>query len=236
MTLSIIDILILIVLLISGVVGWKRGVFKELVLFVGSILVLYIGYKLKNVIGDYLVLYFPFFDFPAFLKGALALNIVLYQTLAFLLVSIVLLLVYEFLISLTGILEKLLRATIILGIPSKILGFIVGLVEGYVFVFVFLFFLSLPVFNLSFINNSEYVTKIVKDTPVLSSFTSDITDLAEKIYDLKDIEDSNEVNLQIIDICLDSKVTSVDVIDKLIETGKLNVNDSESVLNKYRND
>ena len=234
MSLRIIDIILIILLLISGVVGWKRGVFKELVMFVGAILVLYIGYKFKNVIGDYMLLTFPFFDFPAFLKGAYALNIVLYQLLAFLLVSIILLLVYEFLISLSGILEKLLRATIILGIPSKILGFILGVIEGYVFIFVFLFFLSLPVFNLSFINNSEYVNKIVKQTPVLSKITSDITEIADEIYDLKDTKDSNTVNLQIIDICLKSEITDVEVIDSLIESGKLNVKDSEDILNNYR--
>ena len=69
------DIVIIIIILFSGVLGFKRGVFKELILFAGIILVFILSYTLKNYIGDFLVLNFPFFDFA---NGASALNIILY--------------------------------------------------------------------------------------------------------------------------------------------------------------
>ena len=119
---NIVDIIIIIFILLCGVVGYKRGVFKQLVLCVGLILIFYLAYKFKDPVGEFFLLRFPIFDFPNLFKGVVTLNIIVYQTLAFVLVLAVLLLIFDFILSITGLFEKLLRITIILGIPSKILG------------------------------------------------------------------------------------------------------------------
>ena len=60
---TIVDIVIILYLIISGIVGFKRGVFKEVVMFVGTLLVFFIAYKLKDPVGEFLILRLPIFDF-----------------------------------------------------------------------------------------------------------------------------------------------------------------------------
>ena len=48
---NIIDILILLIILLFGVVGFQRGFFKQTVIFVGELLVLVFAFLLKNPIG-----------------------------------------------------------------------------------------------------------------------------------------------------------------------------------------
>lgn len=229
-----IDLIILIFIFFYGMLGYKRGVFKQTIIFIGTILVFIISYKFKNIIGDFLVLNLPFFDFKNFLNGASALNIILYQAIGFILVSVILTIVFKIVVAITGIFEKILRFTIILGIPSKILGLIVGLIEGYVIAYIILFIVSQPFFNFNFMNESKYASTILNKSPILSKITKDGVDTIEEIYKLTDITDSNTLNLEIIDITLDKGVTDVKVIDKLIEKKKLNITNIDSVLDKYR--
>jgi len=226
------DIVIIIIIILSGMVGFKRGVFKEIILFLGIIVVFVLSYKLKNYIGDFLVLNFPFFNFA---NGANSLNIILYQSIAFLLIAVVLYTVYEFIVSVTGIFEKILRFTIILGIPSKILGFFVGLIKGVIITYVLLFFITQPALNLQFAKDSKYANIILTKTPILSSITDDTVSLIDDIYDLTKIENVNDMNLRIIDLILENDVTSVKVVRKLVEKDKLNVKNIETILRKYGN-
>ena len=115
---NIVDIIIIIFILVSGVVGFKRGVFKELVICVGTILVFYLAYQFKDPIGEFLLLKLPMFDFPNLFKGVITLNILVYQLLAFIVVLAILLIIFNLVVSITGLFEKLLRITIVLGIPS----------------------------------------------------------------------------------------------------------------------
>jgi len=231
---NLLDIVILIIIFITGILGFKRGVFKELVVFIGTILVFVLAYSLKNYIGDFLVLNLPFLDFPNFLKGAVALNIVVYQSIAFILTSVLLFIVYDLIVSITGIFEKILRITIILGIPSKILGFIVGLIEGYVIAYIVVFFVCQPALNLEFANESKYASKMLNNTPLLTKLTDDTLELAKEIESLKDIKNVNEMNLKIVDLVLEKKVTSLSVIEKLVDKGKLNIKNIDTVINKYK--
>ena len=61
---NIVDIIIIIFILLTGIVGAKRGFFKELVLCLGTILVFYLAYKFKDPLGNFLLLRMPMFDFP----------------------------------------------------------------------------------------------------------------------------------------------------------------------------
>lgn len=231
---SILDIIILIIILFSGILGFKRGVFKELVLFIGLIMVFIISYKLKNYLGDFLVLNFPFFSFPNIFSGLDSLNIILYQTIAFVIIGLLLYTIYELIVAITGIFEKILKFTIILGIPSKILGFIVGLIKGYIIAYVVLFFLSQPIFKLNFIDDNNLANRILKDAPILNKITGDTLQIIEEVYNVSGVDDKNEINLKIIDLILKNKVTDVEVIEKLIAKDKLKVENIDSVIIKYK--
>lgn len=229
------DIAIIIIILLFAIGGFKRGVFKEIVIFLGMILVFFLAYKFKNVVGDFFVVNFPYISFKnTFLQDISSLNIIIYQAVAFIIMMVLFYIIYEFLVSITGLFEKLLRFTIVLGIPSKILGFLVGAVEGYVVAFVIIFFVALPTFNFKVVNNSKYAGMILNSSPVLTNITKDSVDLFNKVKNIPKSDNANDINLKIIDIILDKKVTSVPVIEQLVANGKLNVKDVDSVIKKYK--
>ena len=236
---NIIDVVIILLLGLAGVVGLKRGFFKQTVMTVGTILVFVLAFVLKNPLADWFMLHLPFFQFGGAFEGLVVLNVILYQLLAFVILLMLLFAVLSILIRVTGVFEKLLNFTIILGIPSKILGFIVGLVEGYVILFVALFFLQQPALNLDIFQQSKLMPKILNSTPGLSHVVGDMNDTIKEIYQLKDQlgdgKDPNRFNLETLDLMLKHKIIKVDSIDPLVEKGKLNnIVGIETVLNRYR--
>ena len=233
---NIVDIIIIIFILLSGIMGWKRGVFKQLVLCVGTILIFYLAYKFKDPVGDWFLLNtsLPMFDFPNLFKGVITLNILVYQTLAFVVVLAVLLIIFDIILSITGLFEKLLRITIILGVPSKILGFIGGLIEGYVIAFVILFFLTQPAFSFSFFQDSDLSKRILTSSPVLSDIAGDTVSVIEDIYKLKDEKNTTVLNQKTLDMMLDKKVVSYKTAHELYKKGKINFDGIESILDKYK--
>ena len=58
---NIIDIVILLIILVFGIGGMKRGVFKELVITVGWIFVFIVAFKLKDPLAEWFSLHLPFF-------------------------------------------------------------------------------------------------------------------------------------------------------------------------------
>ena len=87
---NIIDVVIVLLILMFGVIGFKRGVFESLVTTVGTIIVLILAFYLKNPVASFLCDMFPFFEFWGPFSGLTSLNIVLYQLLAFLIVCVIL--------------------------------------------------------------------------------------------------------------------------------------------------
>ena len=128
------NILFFMIIIAFGCLGFSRGLTKQIVIFIGTIIVLIIAYELKSVIGDFFLLNLPFIKFS---WGISSLNILFYQGLAFFIIVILLEVVLKILIAITSVFEKILKYTIILGIPSKLLGMLVGFLEGYVFAFLF---------------------------------------------------------------------------------------------------
>ena len=152
---NIIDVLIILLILAGGVLGWKKGFTREIVSFVGVFAVVILSFLLKNPVSAFLYEHLPFFKFGGLLKGVTTVNILIYEIIALLIVMSILTILLKVLSLLTNIFEKLLNFTIILGIPSKILGMLVGFIEGFVWVFIILYILSLPVFSIKEFENTR---------------------------------------------------------------------------------
>ena len=226
------NILFFIIIIAFGCLGFSRGLTKQIVIFIGTIIVLFIAYEFKNIIGDFFLLNLPFIKFS---WGITSLNILFYQGLAFLLLVLILEIVLKILIAITSVFEKILKYTIVLGIPSKLLGMLVGFLEGYLFAFLFAFIVTQPFYAGYFgINRTSLANNVVNHSPILSSFAENTVKVGNDIYHLKDEEDKNKVELKLIDLCLENDVTTVDMIDKLVDKGKIEVSDLDSVLIKYR--
>lgn len=236
---EIVDIIILIIILFGAVIGFKRGFTRSLVSALGFIVIAILAFFLKNPLSVLLYENLPFFKFGGILKGVTVLNIALYELLAFVIVLAILGIALKILMVATSLFEKLLKMTIILGIPSKIMGALVGAVEAFVIVFVALYVVSLPIFNISFIENSKWKNQILNNTPVLSAFSKKTMGVVNEFAGIKEkYEDNNknaeEFNKEVLDLFLKYDVVKVSSIDKLVEKGKLQINNIEEILMKYR--
>lgn len=235
---GIVDAFIIGIILIFGVGGLKNGFFKQTVITIGTILLFVVSYYLKDFVADFLSYNFPFFDFGGDMMGLVSLNIIMYQLIGFILVFVVLSVIFGIIVKITGIFEKILKFTIILGIPSKILGFLLGLVEGYVVVFIALFFLHQPIVDVKVLGDSKFMDPILSSSFVLSNVVSDTNDVIDEVYVLVDDylkdKDVHKFNVKSIDVMLKYKVIDVDYMDKLIEKDKINIPGITMVVDKYR--
>lgn len=235
---NIIDAAIILIILMGAVVGFKRGFTKEIVSFLGFFIVVVLSFILKNPISVFMYEHLPFFKFGGIIKGVTVLNIALYEIIAFLIVLSVLTFILRIVMFATKMFEKILKFTIVLGIPSKLLGLVVGLIEGFVWVFIILYVLNLPVFNITELNNSKLKNKILNNVPILSSFASSTNKVINEFLDIKDkyevIDNSNEFNKETLDLFLKYDVITIDSVDNLIANKKLIIENVDEVLDKYR--
>lgn len=236
---NIVDLIIIIFILFGAVLGFKRGFTKSLVSALGFIATIILAFLLKNPVSVMLYENLPFFKFGGVLKGVTVLNIALYEILAFVIVLGILNIVLKVLMLATSIFEKVLNATIILGIPSKILGAVVGLIEFFIISFAALYVLSLPVLNLDVLNESKLKGKILDNTPILSSFVDSSTKVIDEFASIKNKYNDNnsnaeQFNKEVLDLFLKYDVVKVESIDKLVEKDKLQINNIEEILMKYR--
>lgn len=235
MNINLIDAIILLIILLGGVIGFKEGVIKKLTSVIGLVIVVILSFTLKNYLSVFFYENLPFFDLWGVFKGIQVLNILFYELLAFVIIASVLTIVYRLILGLTGIIEKVLKATVILSIPSKILGFFVGLIENYIWVYLFLFILTLPVINIKQIYDSKTAVFIMEKTPILSKYTDKTIDIYNDLYDIVDSngEKTNEqVNEEAMDLMLKYEIITKESAKKLIDKNKVNVND-DSFLDKY---
>lgn len=234
---NIIDIIIILILLMGGVIGFKNGVIRQTVSFVGFFIVVILSYFLKDFVSVILYKFVPFFSFSGSLAGVTTLNILIYEVIAFLLVYVILMAIYHFIVRVTRIVETILKFTVILGIPSKLLGMVVGFIETYIMVFIGLYCLSLPIFQIPMMNESGVRNTILNHTPGLSSAVSTSLNVVNEFADLKekykDTTNKNELNKETLDLFLKYNVVRYDTAKELVDSGKLKIDGVESVFQKY---
>ena len=182
--LNIFDIGIILVLISFIVVGFKKGVIKELVSLIGIIIVFVLSWNLKGYIGDFLCLNLPFVEFKGAISNISSLNIMMYQIIAFIVVFSLLLGIYSISLKISRIVQKFVNMTLVLWIPSKILGAVVSFIKGYLILFIIFVFLMIPLGNYSIFKESTLIDIILNKTPIVSKHTSSFTKPISEIIDL----------------------------------------------------
>jgi len=179
----ILSIIILIFLALGTIIGAKRGFTYQLIKMVGTIIIVILAFISKDVVANFLQNNFDFVNLDKHM------SILVYKFISFLLVFFILKLLLLLLLKLSKVFEKMLNATIILGVLSKILGGILGFIEYYIYTFIILLILCLPIFKIN-ITDSKIAKIIVKDTPLVSRKINGnlIVELKEKI-DLKNFDE-----------------------------------------------
>ena len=222
-----------------AIVGFKRGAIKEIVSLVGIILVFVISFSLKGVLGNLLCKFLPFFNFAGSIEGLTVLNILLYQLIAFLIIYSLLYSVYMIVVKLSGVVQKLVHMTVVLWLPSKVIGAIVAALTGYIVIFAILRVLLIPLKNSSLFAESSIANYIIYESPVLSSSAEGISSSINEVYQLgEDVSHKrisvNEANLETMDILLKYDIVSPEVARDLVRLDKLDdVSGIDKVIRRY---
>lgn len=161
--------------------GAKRGFTYQLIKMIGTILIIIIAYLFKDMFAHFLA------DNLNFINLDKNISIIIYKFISFTLLFMILKFILILLLKVSKVFEHILNATIILGIPSKILGGVLGFIEYYIYAFIILLILCLPIFKID-INKSKVASYILKDTPVISKKIN-----GEFITELKDIFNSKNI-------------------------------------------
>ena len=140
---NFIDYMIIAIILLAAFYGFRKGVLNATVTFVGSLIVIILAYYLKTPISILMYQYLPFFDLGGRFSGITIFNVLLYEGISYLATIVILAYIFRILIKVTGVVEKFMNATLVMGIPSKILGTFVGLLQGYVLAFIIVFLLAM---------------------------------------------------------------------------------------------
>ena len=227
MNLNIVDVIIILIIGLGALVGFKEGAIKRTTSIVGLVLVVILSFILKNYLSVFFYENLPFFDLWGVFKGIQVLNIVFYEMVAFLIIASILTIVYRVILGITGIIERILKATIILSIPSKILGFFIGIFEYYIWVYLFLFILTLPVFNIKEIYESKTAMFIITETPVLSKYTGKTLDIYNDLYNIIDNRKNKtdeQLNEEAMKLMLEYDIITAESAHKLVDRNKVIVN------------
>jgi uncharacterized membrane protein required for colicin V production len=221
----VVDVIILLMLGMGAVIGFKRGFIRQTVQSIGGILVVVFAFIFREPVANFLMDNFPALNFKGIFNGISSINILAYNIIAFIILLIIFGIVFTIAVSLASLIEKILNATFILAIPSKLLGALMGLVEAYLVIFIILFILTLPVFNLSLINESKYKNKILEGTPIVSSLAKKTVNSFNDIYALRDelANDADRLKLdeKVLKVLIDNKIISPERASELYEEGKI---------------
>lgn len=234
---SIVDIFIIVFILIGGLLGLKRGAVKEFISAIGFFVIVVLSFLLKNPLSVIFYENLPFFKFGGIFKGVTALNIALYELIAFLVVALVLTFIWKLVEYASNLMQKLINMTIILGLPSKIIGFIIGVLEYYVLAFIIIYILTIPIFSVKPVIESKGAQCILNDTPVISKFVKNSSAFIGEFIELRDkyqvTESANQFNYETLDLFMKYDIVDVKSVKKLKEKNKISIDGIETLIEKY---
>lgn len=235
---TIVDSIIILFILCGAVLGFKKGAIKSLVALIGTIVLVVVSFYLKNPVASIMFDFVPFLNFSGNWQGLVTLNILVYEAIAYLLVFVVLYSILAIFIKVSGIVEKILSATIILGIPSKIIGAVLGFLEAVIFSFLVLFVLLQFNTTHELVINSSIANSIINKTPIIGAMVDSTYKAIEDINALnqkyKNDVDKTGYNAEILTIMLDYEIVTPEVTQKLIDNKKLVFNKAQIILNDYK--
>lgn len=226
--LNIIDVLIVLLIVVGAFLGFRRGIIKQGVITGGTFFVIFLSFMLKNPVSLFMYKNLPFFSFDLIIENSSVLNILVYETIAFLLCFSILEILLIIVIKLSSVAEMAVRATIILKAPSKFLGLILGMLESYLIVFILLFLLSQPFSPISesnLIEKSKLSPLILENTLFLTSITEDTMETVDEINELIEYKDDyteKEFDCEVMKIMLKNKIINKSSAKYLYKHKKIN--------------
>ncbi len=222
---NVIDIICIVIIVLFGIIGLRKGVIKSLVQLIGTCAVIVLAFVFKDVLANFLMKYLPFYNFGGVFEGITSINVLIYELISFIVIYIILYCILSIVINLAGIVEKLIDITVILAIPSKILGGIVGLIEGVIMAFLVAFILFHIPATEPMVADSKFSIVLLERTPIIGSLASSSTKALEEIdeivSEMQDNENREEVNFQVLHVLVTYNIISKEDAQRLIDDNKI---------------
>ena len=219
---TIVDIIIIILLALGFLAGFRRGAIKQGVMTAGMFLVVTLAFVFKNSLSIVLYKHCPFFSF-GILKNYSMLNVLLYEVISFFILVSIFALILGIVLKVSGLVERFVRATVILALPSKIIGGIIGIVEMLIIVYNVLFIINMPFFSISstkMVKDSTLKDKILNNTILISHLSNGVNKSVEEVTTLLDKDEkigTEEFNCKSLQIFLKNEIVSKDSVNYLKE-------------------
>ena len=105
---NIVDIIIILALALSFIIGFKHGFLRELTSLVGIILTYFLAYTFKGFLGDFFCQIFPFSEFSGTIHGLTTLNIIIYELIAFIILFGLFFVIYEVILNVSKLFQKII--------------------------------------------------------------------------------------------------------------------------------
>ena len=233
---NIVDYIILIILILCALKGFKQGTIPSIINFIGTFLIFIIAFYLKQPISTLMYENLPFLNFAGIFKGVYAVNILFYEVIAYGITILILGIIFGIIKKISVVFNTVLNATIVLSLPNKIIGAIIGCLEGILFAFILLCIASTVNTTTKYVNESKYSSIILNNIPIINNITGNLTNSFNEIYNtiLNNKNDTDKANLETIDILMKNKILSYESATKLVNDKKLNIKNVNTIIEKYR--
>ena len=221
------EIVIIIIILLGALIGFKKGAIKEIFELVGTISIIIIAYLLKGYLASLLIKLLPFFNFKGYV-GLYSINFLIYDVISFIIIFVLLYCILNILINLAGFIDKLINLSVIFALPSKIIGLVLGMVNALVFVFLLCYIAMQIPHTQKYVMESKVSTSILERTPIVNVVCIKGILVGEDVYNklsnysFKE-EDTQDMNLQIATSVAKYGLVDKTLIQEAINAGKLNL-------------
>ncbi len=217
---TFIDVIIIIILLIGLIIGWNGGFFKTAIDIFSLFVSMVIAGLLKGPLGNLFVSFMPFIN----MKGLYSLNIIMYQLVAYFIILLLVLGIYQGIMKKTKLDDKISDKSLTAQLPSKIVGAVLGIALSIFFTYNFLLVVKFPSFDGSWVRDSYFTNRILENSFLLSDINKklyDASDNAAIIMDEYKKMDKKYVDTRIIDLFIEIDFISYEKVDDLRSKGSL---------------
>ena len=205
-----IDAIIVILLIIGALFGFKKGIIKGIVSLGLMILAIVIAWFLKNPIASVMYTKLPFFSFTS---STSLINIIVYEMVAFLIIAIILLILVRIILFFTKLVDKIL----------------------YIIIFITLFIMYNFTNVYKSIDENTIALRMLNSTPVLTKMVDGEKATFDEIYKLKENykENDEEYNKELFNVLIKYKIISTNTAKQLVSEGKIKIDGASEIIKRY---
>ena len=214
---NIVDIGILVLVLLSVIIGVKRGTVKGILKTLAFVIIGILSYTFKGMLGNWLMGFMPFFNFAG-----------IYQAVSFVVIYVLLYCFLSIIVAVGGVFDKVYKKEWLVNKKiDKILGALVGFIEGTMIAFVGVWVLSQLPNTTQYVMQSHFGLNFLERTPMIRTVFAPSTLASEEVYELvdqyKNSEDKTDFNISALQVYIKYQVVTSEKVKELEDAKKLGI-------------